>query len=192
MSSALVSNLVQQAGLHGLGWGDLAQLLGHFMVLSLLAVGGAIATAPDMQRWLVREQGWLSDSQFAASVALAQAAPGPNILFVALVGWHTAGLAGLAVAMLGIMAPSSVLALAVGRLGRQSAQSLGLRAFNAGMAPVTVGLLLSTAWLLAAPNPNGWGTLGLAVATLWAMLRSKLSPLWPLALGALAGALGWA
>jgi chromate transporter len=188
----MMAMLLQQAGLHGLGWADVAQLAGHFMVLSLLAVGGAITTAPDMQRWLVQQQGWLSDSQFAASVALAQAAPGPNILFVALVGWETAGAAGLVAALGGIMLPSSALALAVGRFGRQSAASLGLRAFHAGMAPVTIGLLLSTAWLLAAPNPNRWGTLGLAAATLWVMLRSKRSPLWPLALGAVAGAVGWA
>lgn len=188
----MMQALLAQAGLHGLAWAELAQLFGHFAVLSLLAVGGAITAAPDMQRWLVQQQGWLSAPQFAGSVALAQAAPGPNILFVALLGWHSAGAAGLVAAMAGIMGPSSALALLVGRAGRQATQGLALRAFTAGLAPVTIGLLVSTAWLLAEPNPNRWGTAALAAATLWSQLRRKLSPLWPLALGAAAGALGLA
>ena len=60
----------------------------HFASLSLLAVGGAITTAPDMHRYLVSEQGWLSEAQFTSSIALSQAAPGPNVLFVALLGWN--------------------------------------------------------------------------------------------------------
>jgi len=63
-------------------------LFTHFASLSLLAVGGAITTAPDMHRYLVGEQGWLSDAQFSSSIALSQAAPGPNVLFVALLGWN--------------------------------------------------------------------------------------------------------
>ena len=63
---------------------DLPALFGHFLLLSLLAVGGAITTAPDMHRYLVAEHGWISDAQFTTSVALAQAAPGPNLLFVAV------------------------------------------------------------------------------------------------------------
>ena len=64
-------------------WADLAGLFGHFVLLSLLSIGGAITTVPDMHRYLVTDTAWLSDSQFSASIALAQAAPGPNVLFVA-------------------------------------------------------------------------------------------------------------
>ncbi|HMS04436.1 MAG TPA: chromate transporter, partial [Burkholderiaceae bacterium] len=67
-----------------LGAADWLTLFTHFLSLSLLAVGGAITTAPDMHRYLVGSQHWLSDAQFNASIAIAQAAPGPNVLFVAL------------------------------------------------------------------------------------------------------------
>jgi chromate transporter len=72
----------------------------HFVSLSLLAVGGAITTAPDIHRYLVDETHWLSDTQFTSSIALAQGAPGPNVMFVALMGWNVGlnaagGLAGL-------------------------------------------------------------------------------------------------
>ena len=83
-----------------------------------LAVGGAITTAPDMQRYLVRERGWIGDGEFTASVALAQAAPGPNVLFVAVLGWNVAGAAGAAVTLAGIMLPSTTLALWATRWGR--------------------------------------------------------------------------
>jgi chromate transporter len=179
-------------GPHGLGWGDLLQLMLHFMMLSLLAVGGAITTAPDMQRWLVQQQGWLTDAQFSASVALAQAAPGPNILFVALLGWSTAGAAGLLATMVGIMAPSSLLTVAVARWGRARRDALLLRAFTAGMAPITIGLLLSTGWILAQATHNAWGSAALIAATVWATARSKLAPLWLIGGGAVLGAFGGA
>ncbi|MEI6876652.1 MAG: chromate transporter, partial [Spirochaetota bacterium] len=128
-------------GLHGLSWSDLVQMNLHFMMLSLLAVGGAITTAPDMHHYLVIDHGFLSDAQFTASIALAQAAPGPNVLFVALLGLGVAGVLGAAATMIGIMLPSSVVALVFGRYRRRRAGSALLRAFTAGLTPLTLGLL---------------------------------------------------
>ncbi len=177
-------------GLHGLGGADLLALWLHFMLLSMLAVGGAISTAPDMQRWLVVDQGWLVSSQFTASVAIAQAAPGPNILFVALVGWNVAGAAGAMATMSGIVLPSSLLALAAGRYGQRNAHSLAVRAFTAGMAPLTLGLLTSTGWVLTAPTRERWGTYLLVLVTVTANIRWKIGPMWLIVAGALAGMLG--
>ena len=60
----------------------------HFSSLSLLAIGGAIATVPDIHNTLVNHHHWLLEHQFNAAIALAQAAPGPNVLFIALLGWN--------------------------------------------------------------------------------------------------------
>jgi chromate transporter len=174
-----------------LGAPELLHLLTHFMMLSLLAVGGAITTAPDMQRFVVREQGWLSEAQFTASVALAQAAPGPNVLFVAVIGFNVAGLAGVLVTLVGTLLPSTTLALAASRWGERNRSSRALRAFTVGLAPVTMGLLLSTSWVLLEPTRGQWTTAALVAATLWLMLRTRISPLWPIAGGALAGMAGW-
>ena len=73
---------------------DWLNLFNHFAALSLLAVGGAITTAPDMHRYLVDETHWLSEAQFTSSIALAQAAPGPYVLFVAVIGWNVGMNAG--------------------------------------------------------------------------------------------------
>jgi chromate transporter len=177
-------------GLHGLEAAELLQLLLHFTVLSMLAVGGAITTATDMHRYLVQEQGWLNDTEFNASIALAQAAPGPNILFVALLGLHSAGVAGVVLAMLGIMLPSSAVALVVGRLRRANREAVALRAFTAGLTPLTLGLLVSTGWVLTAPTRSHWGTWALLAVTVALNVRTRLSPMWLIALGAVAGMLG--
>ena len=116
----------------GLSALDLLGLFGHFLVLSLLAIGGAITTAPDMHRYLVLGQHWISDEQFTASVALAQAAPGPNVLFVAVLGWNVAGPVGAAATLAGIMLPSTTLALWATRWGESRRDTLGVRAFTAG------------------------------------------------------------
>jgi chromate transporter len=175
---------------HGLSAQDLLALFGHFTLLSLLAVGGAITTAPDMHRYVVGERAWLTDAQFTASVALAQAAPGPNVLFVAVVGWNVGGVVGVLAALVGSLLPSATLALAAGRWGDRHRQSRLARAFTAGMAPLTLGLLLSTSWVLLEPTRSHGASIALVLLTVLVMLRSKLSPLWLMAAGALVGALG--
>ncbi len=188
-------------------WLDMFQ---HFASLSLLAVGGAITTAPDMHRYLVDETHWLSESQFTSSIALAQAAPGPNILFVALMGWNvglnaaasqgggwmSAMLAalGLLVAMLGIMLPSSVLTYTATRWAHQHRERLGIRAFKSGMAPIVIALLLATAWLLTMSQDQpaqDWPLYVLTLATTLIVWRTKVHMLWLIGAGALLGALGW-
>ncbi len=174
-----------------LGASDLLGLFSHFLLLSLLAVGGAITTAPDMHRYLVIDQHWITDGQFTASVALAQAAPGPNVLFVAVLGWNVAGPLGATATLLGIMLPSTTLALWAARWGSKRRDTLGVRAFTAGLAPLTIGLLFATGWVLTDPVRGHWELLALVALTVAVMLRSTVSPIWLVAVGMLAGALGW-
>jgi chromate transporter len=178
-------------GNHGLDSGVLLSLFLHFGMLSLLAVGGALTTAPEMQRYVVGERGWLSDAQFTSSVAIAQAAPGPNLLFVAVVGWNIAGLAGVLATLAGSLLPSTTLALAASRYGQRHRESRAMRAFAAGMAPLTLGLLLATGWVLSAPVRDSWGALLLLPFTALMLLKTRISPIWLVAVGALVGALGW-
>ena len=171
---------------------DLLGLFGHFLLLSMLALGGGLAPAPDMHRYVVVQQHWLTDSQFTSSVALAQAAPGPNLLFVAAVGWNVAGLVGVLVTMVGILLPSTTFTLAVSRWGHTRRESRGVRAFTAGMAPLTIGLVLATGWVLTEPSRGSPGAVALVVVSAAAMLRTKINPLWLVGLGAIVGGLGLA
>ena len=174
-----------------IGVAEWMQLFLHFMTLSLLAVGGAITTVPDMHRFVVGQQGWLSEAQFSASIALGQAAPGPNALFVAVIGFNVGGLAGVVATMAGTLLPSTTLALAASRLGERPQHSIMLGAVTAGLAPIIIGLLIATSWILLDPVSLSVTSLALLAGTLWLMLRTPMSPFWAITLGALVGALGW-
>lgn len=182
-----------------LGARDWFELFLHYLSLSLLSIGGAISTAPDMYRFLVDRQHWLLDSQFNASIAIAQAAPGPNVLFVALLGWNVGvnaggmltGLLGVFIAMLGMLIPSTTLTYLAARWGQRNRDLRAVRAFKQGMAPIVVALLLATSWILAAANGSSlkdWPVWLLTGATTLIVWRSRIHLLWLLAAGAL---LGW-
>jgi chromate transporter len=166
----------------------------HFLAMSFLAIGGAITVAPEMHRVLVDERGWLRDADFAGSIALAQAAPGPNVLFVAVVGYKVAGTAGAVVAMVGMILPSALLAVSMGRLGARHHQRMGVRAAVSGLVPVTLGLFAATGWVLIEPwTRPAWQPVALAVVLVSAIAawKTRISPLWPIGAGALLGAAGW-
>lgn len=177
------------AAMHSpLDTGQLMALFGHFLVLSLLSVGGAITTAPDMHRYVVTQEHWISDDQFSASIAIAQAAPGPNVLFVAAIGWNIAGPLGVLATMAGILLPSTLLAVSARRWGEARRDSLAVRTFTTGMAPLTLGLLLATGWLLAANVAGRWQDLALVAFTVVMMLKTRISPIWLVAIGGAVGA----
>jgi chromate transporter len=181
---------------------DWLNLLLHFGMLSLLSVGGGISVVPDMHRYLVVQQGWLTHPQFTSSVALAQVAPGPNVLFVALMGWNVGvnagslylGALGAALCLLGLLIPSSVLTLFATRWAQRNRTRPGVRAFKAGLSPLVVALLASTSWLLLAPSLNAESVVSavllVTVATL-VLWRTSIHLLWVLGVGAFIGAMGW-
>ncbi|SFC41410.1 chromate transporter [Polaromonas sp. OV174] len=178
------------------------ELFTHYLTLSLLSIGGAITTAPDMHRFLVEQQHWLTEAQFNASIAIAQAAPGPNVLFVALLGWNIglnaggmlSGLLGVAVTMLGILLPSTLVTYATSQWGHRNRGLRAVRAFKQGMAPIVVALLISTGWILAAANGSSlkdWPVCLLTAVTALIVWRTKIHLLWLLGAGALLGWMGF-
>jgi len=180
---------------------DWLNLFTHFLTLSVMSVGGAISTSSEMHRFLVEQHHWLSQEQFNQSIALAQAAPGPNVLFVALMGWHVgmnaggtgAALFGVLVAMVGILTPSTIITYSAARWGHRNRDLRSVRAFRQGMAPVVVALLLSTAWILVSSVGRGaddwplWIVAGISCLLMW---HTRLHLLWLLGAGALLGAFG--
>jgi len=181
------------------GMQDWIALFLHYLSLSLLSVGGAITTAPDMHRFLVDQQHWLTDAQFNASIAIAQAAPGPNVLFVALLGWNVGlnaggvltGLLGVFLALAGILIPSTVLTYAAAQWGHRNRELRAVRAFKQGMAPIVIALLFATGLILASPNGHAlkdWPLWLVTVTTAVIVWRTKTHLLWLLGAGAV---LGW-
>jgi chromate transporter len=163
----------------------------QFFVLSLLSIGGANAVIPEIQRRVVEIHHWMSDDDFAQLFALSQAAPGPNVLIVSLVGWKVAGVLGGVVAMLAMSGPSSLLTYAVAHAWERWRDAPWRIAIQRGLAPVTVGLVLSSGYILARAADHSWVAYAMTVATLVPALFTRLHPLWLLGVAALLGALGW-
>ncbi|MDH4374674.1 MAG: chromate transporter [Ramlibacter sp.] len=185
-----------------LGALDWVAMLTHFMGLSLLAVAGAISTTPESHRYLVDENRWLTDAQFTDSIAIAQAAPGPNVLFIALLGWNVGfnaaswagGALGLVLAMAGIMGPSSVLTYVTAQWSQRNRERREVRAFKQGMTPIVIALMAGTGWVLVSAHGYTLAQLplwGLALVSTVVVWRTRIHLLWLLGAGALMGALGW-
>ncbi|MES2018917.1 MAG: chromate transporter [Pseudomonadota bacterium] len=181
-----------------LGWNDWFSLFVHYLMLSLMSVGGAISTSSDMQRYLVEKQHWLSQVQFNESIALAQAAPGPNVLFVALMGWHVgmntgsmgAALLGVTLTMVGMLLPSTLLTFTAAQWGHRNRELRFVRAFKLGMAPMVIALMLATSWILGSATGHAasdWPLWLMTAASTLLIWRTRIHMLWVLGAGALLG-----
>lgn len=182
-----------------LQWIDWGRLFVQFLSLSLLAVGGAITTVPEMHRYLVEQQRWLTEIQFNTSIVVAQIAPGPNILFVALIGWQVglnsgsiaAGLLGTFVTLFGILLPSTTLTYLAARWAHANRTRRSVRAFTQGMAPIVIALFLATGWILVSSDNSprdDWRIWLIALVSALVIGLTRLHPVWMLLTGAL---LGW-
>jgi len=194
-----------------LNFQDWVSLFLHFVSLSLLAVGGAITTAPDIHRYLVDEQHWLTHYQFTSSVAIAQGAPGPNVMFIALMGWNVGmnaaagmsptptmlyavmlALLGVLVTMVAIIVPSATLTFFSTQWAHKNRDLKGVRAFKAGLAPLVMSLLVATGWLLTGNHDNyleDWPMWALAAVTTVIVWRTQTHLLVLLSVGAVLGML---
>jgi chromate transporter len=163
----------------------------EFTLLSFVAFGGATALLPEMHRVVVEQHQWLNDTTFTHLYAIAQAAPGPNVLVVTLIGWKIAGLAGALATTLAMCLPMSVIIYLLIDRWQSFAGQRWQRAVSLGVAPLAVGLIFSGALLIAQSAGLAWGGALLVLIVVVFHLRTRWHPLWFIAVGALAGLLGW-
>jgi chromate transporter len=168
---------------------DAGTLLAHLALLSLVSVGGAHAVFPDVFRLVVTERGWMTGTEFATLVALSQAAPGPNVLVIALIGQRVGGAALGVAALVAFCLPSSVIAWFAARAHFRGAGTRLTRAIRNGFAPVTVGLVLASGFILATGSAGQWWIYAMAIASTVLASATRLHPLWLIVAGALVGAL---
>lgn len=162
-----------------------------FAQLSLLAFGGGNTVLPEMHRQAVDVHHWLTNAEFAALYALAQAAPGPNMMVVPLIGWHVAGWSGLLVSAVAIFGPSSIVTVVAMRLWRRFKDQAWRKAVQAGLVPISVGLVAASASLIVQAADHTWGLVAITAACAVATTTTRLHPLWLLAAGAVVGWTGF-
>ena len=169
----------------------LLTLAGYFALLSLFAVGGANAAIPEMHRISVEVMHWMTDRQFADSYAIAQLSPGPNVIIVTLIGYHVAGLAGAAVATAAMCGPTCVLAFIVARTWERFKDARWRIAIQAGLVPVSLGLIGASGFVLARASDHNWVAGAVTAATAGVAFLTRVNPLWLFAVAGLLGLSGW-
>ncbi len=165
----------------------LQQLALTFSALSFGAVGGANATLPELHRQMVGGLHFMDDATFASLVALAQTAPGPNVIVMSLMGWHVAGAAGLCVATLAMVVPSSALAFAAERALCHFSASRAIVILRKALAPIAVGLMCAGGLVLARAADSGALTIALTGGMTLLTGLTRTNPLYGIAAGAILG-----
>jgi chromate transporter len=169
----------------------LTSLLGYFALLSLFAVGGANAAIPEMHRVAVDVMHWMNDRQFADMYAMAQVSPGPNVIIVALIGYHVAGFAGAGVAITAMCGPTCTLAFFVARTWDRFKGARWRMAIQAGMVPLSIGLIAASAFVLArVADRNVYAAL-ITAATAAVAFFTRINPLWVFLAAGVLGLSGW-
>jgi chromate transporter len=162
----------------------------QFAILSLFAIGGAMAVVPEMHRQVVEVHHWMSDRQFADLFAIAQAAPGPNIIVVTLIGYQTAGVAGALAATAAMCAPSCVITFFVSRTFDRFRDAHWRIVVQAGLVPVSVGLFAAGAFVVARAADRSLVAVCVTLATAAVAYFTRFNPLWLFAVGGVLGYLG--
>jgi chromate transporter len=169
---------------------DLSAMFLHFLALWFVAVGGPSTILPEIHRYVVEVNQLLTNAQFAEIYTLAQVAPGPNVMYVTLMGWHLAGWAGAAVTTIPLLVPATTLTLIVGHLNERYPNAPFARAVRRGLMPITIGLMFAGATILVRAVNHDWRGYSLTLLIVALVLRKSWNPLWLLAAGALAGMAG--
>lgn len=172
------------------GASQLGALLGHFVLLSLFAIGGANAAIPEMHRLSVVAMHWMSDRQFADMYAIAQVAPGPNVLIVTLIGYHVAGAAGAIVATVGMCGPASLCAFWFARIWDRFKDAKWRTVVQAALIPLSLGLVAASAFVVARAAAKTPGAILLTAITAAVAMFTRINPLWLFAAAALFGLAG--
>ena len=170
--------------------GVLVTMAGYFASLSLFAVGGANAAIPEMQRIYVDVMHWMTAKQFADSFAIAQMSPGPNVIIVALIGYHVAGLAGAGVAAVSMCGPTCALAFAVSRVWDRFKHARWRVAVQSGLVPLSLGLFAASAFVIARTTDHNVAAALVTVAAAAITYATRLNPLWLFAAGGVIGFAG--
>ena len=165
----------------------LAALFLQFAILSFFAVGGASSAVPEMHRQTVEVTQWLTERQFSELFAVAQAMPGPNVMFVALLGHFIAGVPGAVVATVAMCGPTCFLAYGVSRVFERFRNARWRIAIQAGLVPVTVGLIAASALIIARAADHDWAGFAITAATFAFVYWTRLSPLVAFACAGLLG-----
>jgi chromate transporter len=167
------------------------QIFVLFSSLSLLSIGGGNSVLPEMHRQSVGDYHWLTDDQFADLFAISQATPGPSILIVTLIGYKAAGILGGLLATVSVILPAAIVVYLVTLFWQHAEKSPLRHAIEKGFAPLTVGLVLASAYVMGKSTDHDWRAYLLTGLCAMVFIFTKINPLIVVAVAGLIGFFGW-
>jgi len=168
----------------------LLTLAGYFALLSLFAIGGGNSAVPEMHRFAVDVQHWLTEREFGDVFALAQLTPGPNLIVVTLIGYHVAGVPGGLVTTAAMCGPTAVFAFFAARASDHFRESAWYGILSRGLVPVTLGLTAASAAVVATSSGFNWIALAITLGTAVTAFFVRVHPLLAFAVAAVLGLCG--
>lgn len=169
---------------------SLAALATHFALLSLFAIGGTNAAIPEMHRVAVELERWMTDQQFSDLFAIAQVTPGPNVIITTLIGYQVAGIAGAMVATVAMVGPTCIATYFITLVWDRFRDAPLRVAIQAGLVPVSIGLLAASAWIMAQATDTSWIAVGITAVAAAVGYLGKINPLWVFGVAAIMGGTG--
>ena len=173
----------------------LLQLFWSFFQIGLFSFGGGNAAMPFIQAQVVDTHSWLTLTEFADLVTLAEMTPGPIAINAAtFVGTRLAGLPGALLATLGCVLPCCIIALTLSVCYKKLRDNAVFKGILQGLRPAVVALIatagLSIA-LLALLGTDGlsfdWIAAVIFAAAFFVLRRFKPNPIWVMVGGGILG-----
>ena len=134
----------------------LLHLAYSFLKVGFFGFGGGFAMVPLMQNIAVYQNPWLSQSQFAAAIALGQVTPGPIAISATFIGYKVAGFPGAMVATIAVFTPSLFLMFLLEMFYLKIRASQITQAIMHGILPVVVAIILNVAISMGRPAMHSW------------------------------------
>ena len=120
------------------------QLLWSFIQIGLFSIGGGYAALPLIQHQVVELHPWLTRTQFADIMAIAEMTPGPIAINSAtFVGIQVAGIPGALVATLGCILPSCVIVTLLAYVYYRYKGLDVVQGILAGLRPAVIAMIAS-------------------------------------------------
>ncbi len=168
---------------------SLGRLFLVFLEIGSILYGSGYVLLAFLETNLVDDLGWLTNQQLLDAVTVGQVTPGPVFTTATFVGWQIDGIAGAAVATIGIFLPAFVFVAFLGPIVRWMQRNASARAFLRGVTVASLGLMAGVLVILARDAFSDVFTVLLGVVALALLLRTKINSAWLIAAGAMIGIL---
>ena len=126
-----------------------------FIKICAFTFGGGYAMIPLIQREVVEEKKWISESELIDMIAIAESTPGPIAINSAtFVGHHVGGFWGAFCATLGVILPSFAIIAAISYVLQQFERLRAVKYAFMGIRAGVLALILKAFWNMARQIPK--------------------------------------